>query len=84
MNTPLRLISSMATRELLTELVSSWPGLGRQPVEATAAGGVDVATGQQEATDIDDGAVADQDTAGRIEPDIASGGLGSGSCVAYL
>lgn len=43
MNTPLRLISSMATRELLAELVSSWPGLGRQPVEATAAGGVDVA-----------------------------------------
>lgn len=33
----------MATRELLAELASAWQGLSGQPVDAIAAGGVDVA-----------------------------------------
>lgn len=40
---PLKLISSMATRELLSELVSQYEGRTAQPVTTEAAGGVDVA-----------------------------------------
>jgi len=51
---PLRLISSMATRELLGELVSRYERATAQPVTAEAAGGVDVAKRVQlgEAVDI--------------------------------
>jgi len=40
---PLKLISSMATRELLSELVSQYERRTAQPVTTEAAGGVDVA-----------------------------------------
>lgn len=40
---PLKLLSSMATRELLNELVAEFEGATGQPVVAEAAGGVDVA-----------------------------------------
>ena len=40
---PLKLLSSMATRELLNELVSEYERSTGQPVVAEAAGGVDVA-----------------------------------------
>jgi molybdate transport system substrate-binding protein len=43
MNPSIRMISSMATRELLAELASSWQAKSGQPVDAVAAGGVDVA-----------------------------------------
>ena len=39
---PLKLISSMATRELLAELVSQYQQVTSQPVTTEAAGGVDV------------------------------------------
>lgn len=42
-STPLKLISSMATREVLAELVSQYQRITAQPVTAEAAGGVDVA-----------------------------------------
>ena len=42
-STPLKLISSMATREVLAELVSQYQRITAQPVTADAAGGVDVA-----------------------------------------
>ena len=42
-STPLRLISSMATREVLAELVSQYQRITAQPVTVEAAGGVDVA-----------------------------------------
>jgi molybdate transport system substrate-binding protein len=41
--TPLKLISSMATREILSELVSRYQRATAQPVTTEAAGGVDVA-----------------------------------------
>jgi molybdate transport system substrate-binding protein len=41
--TPLKLLSSMATRELLSELVAEYERSTGQPVMAEAAGGVDVA-----------------------------------------
>jgi molybdate transport system substrate-binding protein len=40
---PLKLLSSMATRELLNELVAAYQRSTSQPVTAEAAGGVDVA-----------------------------------------
>lgn len=40
---PLKLLSSMATRELLNELISEYERTTGQPVMAEAAGGVDVA-----------------------------------------
>lgn len=40
---PLKLISSMATRELLVELVTAYQRSTSQPVTSEAAGGVDVA-----------------------------------------
>jgi molybdate transport system substrate-binding protein len=51
---PLKLISSMATRELLSELVSQYERRTAQPVTTEAAGGVDVAKRVQagEAVDI--------------------------------
>ena len=39
----LKLLSSMATRELLTDLVAQYQRASRQPVTSEAAGGVDVA-----------------------------------------
>ena len=42
-NMPLKMISSMATRELLSALASQFNQRTGQPVEAQAAGGVDVA-----------------------------------------
>lgn len=39
----LQMISSMATRELLAEVVADWQAGGGHPVQATALGGVDVA-----------------------------------------
>ena len=52
--TPLKLISSMATREILSELVSRYQRATAQPVTTEAAGGVDVAKRVQlgEAVDI--------------------------------
>lgn len=41
--TPLKLLSSMATRELLNELVAQYQASSGQPVTSEAAGGVDVA-----------------------------------------
>jgi molybdate transport system substrate-binding protein len=41
--TPLKMISSMATRELLAALAAQFQQRGGQPVDAQAAGGVDVA-----------------------------------------
>jgi molybdate transport system substrate-binding protein len=51
---PLKLISSMATRELLAELASQYQRATAQPVTTEAAGGVDVAKRVQlgEAVDI--------------------------------
>ena len=51
---PLKLISSMATREILSELVSRYQRATAQPVTTEAAGGVDVAKRVQlgEAVDI--------------------------------
>jgi molybdate transport system substrate-binding protein len=43
MSQPLKLISSMATRELLAEMVSLFERQSGQPVVSEAAGGVDVA-----------------------------------------
>jgi molybdate transport system substrate-binding protein len=40
---PLKLLSSMATRELLNELIARYERSAEQPVTAEAAGGVDVA-----------------------------------------
>jgi len=40
---PLKLLSSMATREVLAELVAEYERAAAQPVVAEAAGGVDVA-----------------------------------------
>jgi len=42
-STPLKLLSSMATRELLNELTAQYQRATSQPVTAEAAGGVDVA-----------------------------------------
>lgn len=42
-NMPLKMISSMATRELLSALAAQFARHSGQPVEAEAAGGVDVA-----------------------------------------
>lgn len=41
--TPLKLISSMATREILTELTTQYSRAHAQPISTEAAGGVDVA-----------------------------------------
>ena len=41
--TALKLLSSMATRELLNELVAQYQASTGQPVTSEAAGGVDVA-----------------------------------------
>jgi molybdate transport system substrate-binding protein len=41
--TPLTLVSSMATRDVLGELIAQYQNTTAQPVSATAAGGVDVA-----------------------------------------
>jgi molybdate transport system substrate-binding protein len=41
-SSPLKLLSSMATRELLNELISQYERLTAQPVTSAAAGGVDV------------------------------------------
>src|SRR5262245_60440606 len=51
---PLKLVSSMATREVLAELVSQYQRATGQPVAAEAAGGVDVAKRVQagEAVDV--------------------------------
>lgn len=43
MTRSLRMISSMATRDLLAELAADWQVHGGQAVDAVAAGGVDVA-----------------------------------------
>jgi molybdate transport system substrate-binding protein len=43
LSSPLKLLSSMATRELLSELVSEYQHSSGQPVVSEAAGGVDVA-----------------------------------------
>lgn len=43
MATPLKLVSSMATRELLAALTAQYARISGQPVTAEAAGGVDVA-----------------------------------------
>jgi molybdate transport system substrate-binding protein len=53
-STPLKLISSMATREVLGELAARYERETRQPVTTEAAGGVDVAKRVQngEAVDI--------------------------------
>lgn len=53
-STPLTLISSMATREVLAELVAAWQRGGGQAVTTEAAGGVDVARRVQggEAVDV--------------------------------
>src|ERR1700732_1520523 len=40
---PLKLLSSMATRELLNELIAQYERSSGQPVTAESAGGVDVA-----------------------------------------
>jgi len=42
-STTLKLISSMATREILSELAAQYTRLNAQPIQAEAAGGVDVA-----------------------------------------
>jgi len=51
---PLKLVSSMATREVLAELVAQYERAAGQPVAAEAAGGVDVAKRVQvgEAVDV--------------------------------
>ena len=53
-NAPLKLLSSMATRELLSELVSQYERASGRAVKAEAAGGVDVAKRVQagEAADV--------------------------------
>ena len=43
MTTPLRGISSMATRQLLAELVQAWTARGGEPVAIESVGGVDAA-----------------------------------------
>ena len=52
--TPLKLVSSMATREVLAELIARYQIESAQPVTAEAAGGVDVAKRVQagEAVDV--------------------------------
>ncbi len=52
-STPLRLISSMATREVLAELVSQYQRITAQPVTVEAAGGVDVARRVQAGETVD-------------------------------
>ena len=43
MTTPLRGISSMATRQVLAELVQGWTARGGEPVAIESIGGVDAA-----------------------------------------
>jgi molybdate transport system substrate-binding protein len=42
-SSPLRVISSMATRQLLAELASAWVAQGGHPIEIESVGGVDAA-----------------------------------------
>ena len=74
---PLQLLSSMAAREVLRELVALYGTLSGQPVNAAAAGGVDVAKRVSDGEVVD--AVVLSDTA--IDKLIASGRLLAGSRV---
>jgi molybdate transport system substrate-binding protein len=76
-STPLKLISSMATREVLAELVSQYPRIIAQPVTAEAAGGVDVAKRVQSGETVDVVVLASD----AIEKLIAEGRLLAGSRV---
>jgi molybdate transport system substrate-binding protein len=71
---PLKLLSSMAAREVLAELVKGFTAASGQPVQAEAAGGVDVAKRVQGGEDVD--VVVLSDTA--IDKLIASGSLRPG------
>jgi molybdate transport system substrate-binding protein len=74
---PLQLLSSMAAREVLRELVALYGKLSGQSVDAAAAGGVDVAKRVSEGEAVD--VVVLSDTA--IDKLIASGRLLAGSRV---
>jgi molybdate transport system substrate-binding protein len=71
---PLKLLSSMAAREVLAELISGFTSQTGQPVDAEAAGGVEVAKRIQAGDDAD--VVVLSDTA--IDKLIAGGQLRAG------
>ena len=74
---PIKLISSMATREILTELIAQYQATTSQTVVAEAAGGVDVAKRVQAGEAVDVVVLA----ANAIDQLIADGKLLAGSRV---
>ena len=76
-STPLKMLSSMATREVLVELASQYQRISSQQVVAEAAGGVDVARRVQEGEAVDVVVLA----ADAIDKLIAAGKLLAGSRV---
>jgi molybdate transport system substrate-binding protein len=74
---PLKLVSSMATREVLAELVAQYERATGEPVAAEAAGGVDVAKRVQAGETVDVVVLA----ADAIEKLIAAGKVVAGSRV---
>lgn len=75
--TPLKLLSSMATREVLAALAADFERLTGQPVHAEAAGGVDIANRVQAGEPVDVVVLA----ANAIDKLIAAGRLLAGSRV---
>ena len=77
MSTPLKLISSMATRELLAALCAQYSAVTHQQVKTEAAGGVDVAKRVQQGEVVDVVVLADNS----IDKLLAEGRLLAGSRV---
>ena len=77
MSSPLRIISSMATRQVLADLVASYPGRENPPIDIESVGGVDAAKRVQAGESFDAVVLA----ANAIDQLIAAGQVVSGSRV---